>query len=490
MTPFTQADIVSAASSASVPPALLMGMVRQAGVSGTLNLPDATIQAYGITDAEMQKDPQLILTLAARVLAEQFKKTGDWQSALAKTISGDATQAQSATSSTGGMVQAIIGWAATQPNYGFDTYQPLNAEIFNQMSTAFTQELTDLASMGGVVDKGTAKRYAQDAQGVMNIMKGVGNIPFRPSASLSQAMTDVLTTAQIPVTHANLAFLETMARGEGMDPSTYNWLASTQGAGQNFNSVGVKVYDSYQEGVANTAATLLNGNYDRMVQLMRQGADLHTLAGDPQVQRNLETWQGGSHEDVKNLLKLANIPGTPIQQPGQGPSDDAKNAVAGPDEVGQFAQQMQANNIDPDVFNEHFAWLAAQRRRLLGEKATSLEDFRPVAGMTRDQMLTHLMAQPHSQYPGVTVGQMSKARSQAELLGVLHTGRMPSQAEVARFAQADLGWQQINGYYEDQQAKKNPNLPQQAGRGNVVNMPQPGQQNQEQGKIKQMERSA
>lgn len=488
MTPISDSDIVSAAAQASVPPSLLMGMVRQAGVSGTLNLPDATIQAYGITAAEIAKDPLLALSLAARVLAQQFKTSGDWESALSKTLTGDANSSQGVTTSVGGQVQAILGWAATNPTFGFDSYTPTNPQAFTAMASGLGDQFTQMVQTGGVMDRAAVEKFNAGYRGVAE--RGAGNVPFRANASTAQAMTDVMHSANIPVTQANLAFLETMARGEGMDPSTYNWLATTQGQGQNFNSVGVKIFGSYQEGVQATASTLLNGNYARMVQLMRQGADLHTLASDPEVQRNLETWQGGSHEDVRNLLRLANLPGKPIdtQQPGH-PTQEQRDQQATPDKVGEFASQLQAKGIDPDVFNEHFAWLAAQRRRLMGEKITTVADFAPMAMMTREQMHKYLLQLPHSQYPSLTVEQMQNARAQAELLSVLHTKRMPAQAEVARFAQAGISWREIDGYYQAQMAQKQqqqqPRSTVQPHEGNVVQMP-----NQQQGKEKQMERSA
>lgn len=359
------------------------------------------------------------------------------------------------------------------------------------MSLGLTQEFTEMGSLGGVMDPGKVTAYKGATQGVFSTLSGPGNIPFRPSPSVAQAMTDVMTRANIPVTKANLAFLETMARGEGMDPSTHNWLATTQGHGGNFNSVGVKIFSTYQEGVENTAATLLNGNYNRIVQLMRGGADLHTLASDPQVQADLEKWQGGSHEDVKNLLNLANIPATPVAAP-TGPTQAHKDAHTDPDEVGRFASQLQAHNIDPSKFAEDFGFVAANRRRLLGEKVTSVEDFAPVAGLPRDAVLQNLLEQPHAKFPGLTVAQMEKARAQAELLSVAHLRQFPSDSEVARLATGQVNWREMNEYYQHQSQQKaangppigshqQPNLPQQAQQGNTVpQQHQPGQEQQRQ----------
>jgi len=275
-----------------------------------------------------------------------------------------------------------------------------------------------------------------------------------------------------------------------MNPGDFNWLATTSQAGQSVGTVpntpGVQVYANYQQGVLATAQTLLNGNYNRMVQLMRGGSDLHQLASDPAVQKELETWQGGSHEDVKNLLNLANIPATPVAPAGQGQTQDHKDAHTDPDEVGKFASKLQAHNIDPSKFAEDFAWVAAQRRRLLGEKMTTVEDFAPVAGLPKDQILQNLLAQPHSKFPGLTVAQMEKARAQAELLSVSHLRQFPADSEVARLATGGVNWREMSEYYQHQeqqkaaqkQAPQQPGLPQQAGQGNNAQQ-QPGQQPQQ-----------
>jgi hypothetical protein len=488
MTPFTEADIVAAASQASIPPALLMGMVRSAGTSGSLNLPDASIQAYGITNAEIQKDPNLLLTLAAKTLADQFKKTGDWESALSKTLTGDANSSQAETTSVGGMVQQIIGWAATQPTYGMEGYQPTNPDAFTAMAQGLGTQFSDLVNLGGVMTNDAVKQYHAKWQGVAQTLRGFGNVPFRAAPSIAQAMTDVMKEAKIPVTQANLAFLETMARGEGMDPQSFNWLATTSQAAPSVGTVpntpGVQIYGSYQDGVMATAQTLLNGNYNRMIQLMRSSADLHTLASDPQVQRDLEKWQGGSTEDVRNLLHLANIPGKPIQQADPSKGQQAKETAASPDEVGQFASQLQAHNIDPSHFIDTFPWLAAQRRRLTQEKETGIGDFAEVAGMTKAQMLEHLLAQPHSKYPGLSVAAMEKARGMAELFSVQHMKAMPSDAVVARMAQSGASWNDVNNYYRQeslikaQGAGQQPSTAQPGG-GKVVPMPGHEQQRQQ-----------
>src|SRR6188508_321634 len=93
-------------------------------------------------------------------------------------------------------------------------------------------------------------------------------------------------------TKQNLSFLDSWQRWEGghtNNDAKWNWLNTTRGKGRSINSVGVKAFGSFGEGVQNTVATLRNGRY---------GDILEGLAsGDPythDVSAGLQTWVSGS----------------------------------------------------------------------------------------------------------------------------------------------------------------------------------------------------
>ena len=330
--------------------------------------------------------------------------------------------------------------------------------------------------MGGVVTQQGVQRYR-------STVASIGTQQFQPSVNMEQVAEDILSQAKIPVTDANVALITTMARGEGMDPSTNNWLATTTpepGSGQ-FNSVGVQTFPTYQEGVDATARTLLNGNYNRMVQLMRSGADLKTIASDPGVAANLRTWQGGSSEDVNNLRGLENVPGA---QPKQQPQE---KAPPDPHKVGEFATQLKGAGIDPEVFSEHFALLAAQRRKMLGAQRTDVSDFANMQQalsavgeqVTSTGIVAHVRAQPHPTYPGVSAGDFHDTFNKASLYSTLHTGAFPSTGETANLVGMDT--KALESYFQQKAAKAQPGAQPSTT---------PQQPNQEQGKILQMEKSA
>lgn len=87
--------------------------------------------------------------------------------------------------------------------------------------------------------------------------------------------TALLSKLNLPQTDANMAFLRAWNQAEGMQPGTNNPFATTQGAAgaSNFNSVGVKVYPSFDTGVEATAQTLQNGYYGDILGAMQAGND-------------------------------------------------------------------------------------------------------------------------------------------------------------------------------------------------------------------------
>ena len=439
-------------------------------------MPTATLGAYSLSTTDVQGNPLLALTVAARTIAQAFTQTGSWEQALSTYLTGDPNAANSPTSSVGGQVADILGNAAVNPSFGMGGYTPQSPTAFQSSAQGFTTYLTGQIAQGGVVTQQSVSGWHQAAT-----QAWTGGSSFKPSANMEQVAEDILTAAKLPVTDANVAVITTMARGEGMDPSTNNWLATTTpepGSGQ-FNSVGVQTFPSYSEGVDATARTLLNGNYKGMVELMQSGADLKTIASNPEVQANLRTWQGGSSEDVNNLTHEANVPGTQAQSEPNSPVSQSKDTPPDPAKVGEFAAQLQGAGIDPDVFSEHFAELAAQRRRLLGSKRTDVSDYASMqqalaaVGRVVDQagIMDHLRSQPHPTYPNVTVGAFQDAKGLATLHSINHTQTYPADGEIAHLAGLDN--KEVSAYYQQKATNQNP-----------------AQADQQQGKIVQMQRSA
>jgi hypothetical protein len=478
----SDAEIASIASEYSIPPAILMGVVKSQGYSPTFSMPTATLGAYSLSTTDVQGNPLLALTVAARTIAQAFAQTGSWEQALSTYLTGDPNAANSPTSSVGGQVADILGNAAVNPSFGMGGYTPQSPTAFQSSAQGFTTYLTGQIAQGGVVTQQSVSGWHQAAT-----QAWTGGSSFKPSANMEQVAEDILTAAKLPVTDANVAVITTMAKGENMPGGVFNWLASTTpepGSGA-FNTLTggghVQEYTSYSEGIAASAQTILNGNYKSMVRLMQQGADLKTIASDPGVQQNLRTWQGGSSEDVNNLRRENNVPGKePAQpKPGDTPPDPAK--------VGEFAAQLQGAGIDPDVFSEHFAELAAQRRRLLGSKRTDVSDYASMqqalaaVGRVVDQagIMDHLRSQPHPTYPNVTVGAFQDAKGLATLHSINHTQTYPADGEIAHLAGLDN--KEVATYYQQKAATTN----QLLTGANSTSSP-----DQQQGKILQMQKSA
>lgn len=104
----------------------------------------------------------------------------------------------------------------------------------------------------------------------------------------------VLRGIGAPVTQTNRSLIYAWMRGEGTRAAN-NPLATTQDApgATDFNSIGVKNYPTFQEGVQATVRTLLNGRYNGIVNDLRVGnVDPYNI-----VQRNaqeFDTWGTGA----------------------------------------------------------------------------------------------------------------------------------------------------------------------------------------------------
>lgn len=103
--------------------------------------------------------------------------------------------------------------------------------------------------------------------------------PVTGTAGQEQFARDLLGGLGAPATAENVKAVVAWAKAEGTKAAN-NPLATTQGwAGAgNFNSVGVKNYSSYADGVAATLKTLRNGHYGPILDALMRG-DSATAVG-------------------------------------------------------------------------------------------------------------------------------------------------------------------------------------------------------------------
>ena len=111
------------------------------------------------------------------------------------------------------------------------------------------------------------------AGGALQPGTGSGSIPS------SKFAVDVLAKLAMPQTQENVRAIVAWAKAEGTSAS-FNPLATTRTAANttDFNSVGVKNYPSYDEGVDATVATLRNGRYPNILAAFANGNDAMAVA--------------------------------------------------------------------------------------------------------------------------------------------------------------------------------------------------------------------
>jgi hypothetical protein len=102
---------------------------------------------------------------------------------------------------------------------------------------------------------------------------------FTPTTDRTQWATDLLNQLGMPVTSENIKALAAWAQAEGTKAS-YNPLATTQSmpGATSFNSVGVRNYVSYADGIHATAQTLTNGHYPNILAALRSGTSAVAVA--------------------------------------------------------------------------------------------------------------------------------------------------------------------------------------------------------------------
>lgn len=432
-------QITAVAAQYNVPPAILAALAQQSG--GSLLLNQSVLAGYGMTPADVKGNNQAQVEIAARQLAADFAQYGSWERALSAYVAGDPDAYQSPTSSVGGLVYGVLGIAAAQPTLGIDQgFAPADPSAFAPMAHGFTSVLSDMHGSGGIVTTNSLQAWQSAASLLSTPPTPQQATPAgAPSGTTDALLGAVLSRLNLPVSQQNLALLRTMARGEGMNPGYFNPLATTQpevGAGS-LNSVGVREYSSFEQGVQATADTLRNGNYDNVLAGMKVNAPL-TYYTQGAAANEIRTWQGGSSEDINLLRQQASQPQPPA-----------------PAKVAQFAEQLKGAGIDPAHFAQNFPAYASMRRRLL-QQGTSVDDFAQVNGMGPAQIREHVMSQPHPTYPEHTAGNFAAMWGKAQLHSTLRAGRTPEPAEVAHLLSANADWSQIKDYYTSWAAAHGP----------------------------------
>lgn len=90
---------------------------------------------------------------------------------------------------------------------------------------------------------------------------------------------DVLARIGAPVTSQNMAVMQAWIKAEGTK-AQFNPLATVRRAegATDFNSVGVKNFVSYEQGVDTTVGAITNGLYDDVIAALRRGNDAFAVA--------------------------------------------------------------------------------------------------------------------------------------------------------------------------------------------------------------------
>ena len=110
-----------------------------------------------------------------------------------------------------------------------------------------------------------------------------GGVPstgdMRSTATRRQFAVDLLGRMGMPETTENVRAVMAWQAAEGTR-ATFNPLATTQksSGATDFNSVGVKNYTSYEQGLQATVTTLYNGRYEEILAALRDGSSAKRLA--------------------------------------------------------------------------------------------------------------------------------------------------------------------------------------------------------------------
>jgi hypothetical protein len=105
------------------------------------------------------------------------------------------------------------------------------------------------------------------------------NGDMRSTATRRQFAVDLLARLGMAETTENVRAVMAWQQAEGTR-AAFNPLATTQrsSGATDFNSVGVKNYTSYEQGLQATVTTLHNGRYDEILAALRDGSSAERLA--------------------------------------------------------------------------------------------------------------------------------------------------------------------------------------------------------------------
>ena len=114
--------------------------------------------------------------------------------------------------------------------------------------------------------------------------------------------TGVLRELGIPATEQNLRIFQNWSGAENTK-AAWNPLATTRrkgvNAGSDFNSVGVRDYPTWEDGVRATALTIANDGYPAMLSALRGERVDHGAIG-----RDLTRWSGAQGAELDNYVTV------------------------------------------------------------------------------------------------------------------------------------------------------------------------------------------
>lgn len=151
----------------------------------------------------------------------------------------------------------------------------------NEILSRFTAP--PAATMGGTDDFATALAQVQAGAGATD-MPGTGDASRavgvnRAGVHPTQWALDFLERLGMPKTSENVRVLVAWQQAEGT-AARFNPLATMQGhaGATKFNSIGVKNYASYEDGLEATVKGIRNGRYDHILAALRRGDSAEAVA--------------------------------------------------------------------------------------------------------------------------------------------------------------------------------------------------------------------
>jgi murein DD-endopeptidase MepM/ murein hydrolase activator NlpD len=152
----------------------------------------------------------------------------------------------------------------------------------------------------------------------------------------------LLKTLNMPDTQENLVFLGGWQRWEGghtNNDASFNWLNTTKdapGAVGSINSVGVKKFATFKDGIQATAQTLYNGRYEDILNALASG---DPFRASPTA--GLQTWVSGRPDGNPEYARK--VLGGSAQASGRSPSPAAPSPAPRPG-TRQTAKQKRADD--------------------------------------------------------------------------------------------------------------------------------------------------